>query len=493
MQRDASLAIVRQASATFDDLGRMLKSIGAYAGEEATYAYDANGNAISVTDPLSNVTGSAFDALDRLVEVTDALTNAAEYGYDAAGNRESATDQRGLVTSYVHNGFGEAIQQTSPDTGVTVYEYDSAGNRTKRTDARGVVTEWTYDALDRVLTMTFPASPAEDVTYAYDDSTPGRYGIGRLASVTDDSGSTAYRYDARGNIVRVDAVIGAQAYVAAYAYDLADRPVQMTYPSGRIVTYVRDSIGRVSGVTTKANAAAPAVTLASGATYDPFGPLDGLDYGNGVALAQAFDLDGRITAIDAHAGATPVLDLDYALYDLAGNLKTVTDNAATGRDRSYVYDELHRLTGASGGLPTESYGYDAVGNRTAATVGAAAESYAYDPASNRLLSVAVAGGPTRALGYSASGNTDSDNDGAGTVRTLSYDSADRLTSVSDGSGTLGIYLHNALGQRVRKTVGATTTHYLYDLSGRLIAEADGATGALVSARRKPPGGRYGQV
>jgi len=66
------------------------------------------------------------------------------------------------------------------------------------------------------------------------------------------------------------------------------------------------------------------------------------------------------------------------------------------------------------------------------------------------------------------------------TRTLAYDSADRQVSVSDGTGTLGAYLHNALGQRVSKIVGAATTHFLYDLSGALIAEADGATGATAA-------------
>lgn len=72
-----------------------------------------------------------------------------------------------------------------------------------------------------------------------------------------------------------------------------------------------------------------------------------------------------------------------------------------------------------------------VRQRDAKTAGAASESYAYDALSNQLLSVAVAGGLTRTLGYSAFGNMDSDDDGAGTVRTLAYDSADRLVSVSD--------------------------------------------------------------
>ena len=67
--------IVRTSSAVFDDLGRMLKSLGAYVGEETLYGYDGNGNADKLTDPLGNVTQSSFDALNRLVRVIGAPVN----------------------------------------------------------------------------------------------------------------------------------------------------------------------------------------------------------------------------------------------------------------------------------------------------------------------------------------------------------------------------------------------------------------------------------
>ena len=90
---------------------------------------------------------------------------------------------------------------------------------------------------------------------------------------------------------------------------------------------------------------------------------------------------------------------------------------------------------------------------------------------------------TRTLTYGDSGNTASDDDGAGTVLTHIYDSTDRLVEIKQGAATVAAYLHNAKGQRVAKTIGATTTHYVYGPGG-LIAEADGATGA---ARRNMSG------
>jgi len=119
-----------------------------------------------------------------------------------------------------------------------------------------------------------------------------------MASVTDDSGSTSYRYDARGNIVRVETVIGAQTYVTEYGYDLADRMVSMVYPSGRIVDYTRDALGRVIDVSTRASLPATPVPLATGLTYEAFAGLDALAYGNGVTLALGHDLNGRMAAMD---------------------------------------------------------------------------------------------------------------------------------------------------------------------------------------------------
>ena len=247
----------------------------------------------------------------------------------------------------------------------------------------------------------------------------------------------------------------------------------MTYPSGRIVDYTYDTLGRVDSVATRVNELATPVPLASGLTYQPFGGLDAMTYGNNATLALAYDLDGRMAAMDARdATAAAILDLDYG-FDLAGNIETITDVGATGRGRGYIYDALHRLTDASGGIPTESFGYDSVGNRQTRN----ADTYAYAALSNQLDSATEAGA-TRLLGYSASGNTASDDRAAAANRTYSYNSTDRLTQVDEGGLPLATYLHNPGGQRIAKTVGATATHYLYGSGGKLIGETDGETGAV---------------
>ena len=411
------------------------------------------------------------------------------------------------------------IRQSSPDTGATVFTHDDAGNRVSRTDARGAVTEWDYDALGRVTATRYPANPAEDVAYTYDDPAPGRYGIGRLAGVADDSGSTSYRYDARGNLVREERVIEGAAYVTSYEYDSLDRPALMTYPSGRVIDYGYDSLSRVAGLAMRDGFLAPATILASGFGYEAFAGLNAMTHGNGVTLDLGYDLDGRLAALDAHNGATPVLDLDYS-YDAASNIAAITDAGGGPRGQVFQYDALHRLTAASGtynagfagpppgigNKPADrgpaqfpgqarapiaqgdiAYSYDSVGNRTARLMdlggATTAETYAYDAFSNRLLSVAAEGGrpnraTTRAISYGDSGNTEADGkDG----RSLSYeyDQSDRLVGVSDGGVQTARYVHNAMGQRVVKDTGAGAVHYIY-AGGNLIAEYDAATGAVIA-------------
>ena len=158
---------------------------------------DKNSNLESLTDGVNNQTQQAFDGLDRLVTITNPDLSTSSYGYDGQDNLDSVTDECSLVTSYVQNGFGEVIQETSPDTGTTVYLRDAAGNVTRRTDARSIVTDYSYDALDRLTAISYPATPAEDVTYGYDDTTGGNEGVGRLTSIDDVSGSTAFRSEER--------------------------------------------------------------------------------------------------------------------------------------------------------------------------------------------------------------------------------------------------------------------------------------------------------
>jgi YD repeat-containing protein len=52
--KSASATVVKQQSALFDELGRLMRSIGA-ASQQTNYGYDRTDKLVAVTDPRSNL------------------------------------------------------------------------------------------------------------------------------------------------------------------------------------------------------------------------------------------------------------------------------------------------------------------------------------------------------------------------------------------------------------------------------------------------------
>jgi len=111
-----------------------------------------------------------------------------------------------------------------------------------------------------------------------------------------------------------------------------------------------------------------------------------------------------------------------------------------------------------------SIAYDENGNRTSVLTGSGTTSYTYATDSNQLTAI---GGSS--VTHDAAGNRSADPGG---TRTYVYNDANRLVEVLDNSSTTAEYVHNALGQRVKKTVGSAVVVYIYDVNGHLIAEHD---------------------
>jgi RHS repeat-associated protein len=108
-------------------------------------------------------------------------------------------------------------------------------------------------------------------------------------------------------------------------------------------------------------------------------------------------------------------------------------------------------------------------------MGAITNVEAYATTSNRITSVTRNGAAFRTYTYDASGNIITDARGATTLG-YTYNKRNRLAAVS---ASLGTYIYNPFEQmisRVSNAAGAPTTivHYIYDLDGHLIAEANGS-------------------
>ncbi len=453
---DNAGAIKKSLNRAFDALSRIVQSVSAHGGN-THFSYDANNNLEQQTDADNRVTLQGFDAFDRLIALTDALQGQTQFAYNKQDLPTQVTDAKGLTTHYSYNGFGDTTVATSPDTGTTTYTYDAAGNRTTQTDARGVTVNFSFDALDRIKTVSYPES-RENISYSYDQ---GSFAVGKLTKITDQSGSTDYSYDARGNKVAVTHTIEGQRYTTTYRYNSADRLTGMTYPDGWEIDYSYDTSGRISQVQSARDGNTE--TLATTIQRLPFGPVTAMTLGNAINRTRSYDLDYRVQNINDGS----VLSRNYG-YSAVDNITAITNSITPALSQLFSYDNLDRLNFATGDYGDKSYSYDSVGNRLSLTTDSGAnsqtQSYHYNTDSHRLDSITG----ERGFQYDAAGNT-TDN----ALASFTYNDRNRMASSTVNAATT-TYQHNALGQRVRKTGSSGETHFIFDLDGKLIAEAEGS-------------------
>lgn len=458
----------------FDDLGRLWKVIGVENQEVLKHDYDENNNLTGITDYQQRTLTQAFDGLNRLKSTTDRKDGLAEFTYNGQDQLTKVRDQNGLETIYVVDGFGRRIQQSSSDTGVTVYHYDLADNLVQMKDARNVVTNYTYDGLNRMTSASYPASPSENITYRFDETTTGgsqNYGRGHMTGITEANGNRVdWVFDQMGQIIQDSRVVGGQTYTTRYGHDLAGLLASITYPGGREVDYQIDSNGRVSTVRTRKAAGTAWSNLASTIQYEPFGPAKSFAYGNGVIQSNAHDLHYRPFTLQAMNGTTPVQGLEYG-FNLNNELNSITNLVQAARNQTFLYDANNHLEQATGSYGVFDFGYDGVGNRLSLEGDAFSESYVYPIDSHRLGSVTAtgSGGQNRSFVYSNAGNIAGDG-----TYTLDYNHRNRLIGVKQGETSVVDYGLNALGQRVSKSVTGVTTHFHYGLDNKLLAESSGA-------------------
>ncbi len=232
------------------------------------------GNLITVWEPhpvgpgADYVTSYTYTLLGKLNVVT--MTRPGK----GVGSPATVTQTR----TYAYNSNGELLSVTHPENGTTQYEYFDDGSLKKKTDAKGQRLEWTYDAEGRPLTVKrFSSAGVEDVcarvttTYGsqgLDGSFSGANLAGRLASVTTGcanvpSGESEtkggrvdelYSYNSAGAVVtkRVRILRGNSTVTndIGYTFDGEGKLATMQYPDEAkpyVMSY--DAMARPSGMT----------------------------------------------------------------------------------------------------------------------------------------------------------------------------------------------------------------------------------------------------
>src|SRR3569833_1032725 len=416
--------------------------------------YDSGGNQTSVSAPMGRNTLLAYDALNRLHQITDPVNGATLVTYDAGNNITSVVAPRSLTTSYTYSGFGQPLTQTSPDTGSTSNTYDAVGNLATSTDARGAVASYAYDPLNRPTSVAYRINGATDqaVALTYD---AGTNGIGHLTGASDANHSLSWEYDSAGRVTGKTQTVGGVAQAISYAYTNGNL-TSITTPGGRTISYGYNGTHQVTSVYVNC------IPVLSGAGYEPFGAVDGWTWGNGTGAIRTFDADGDISSITSSSSHS------YS-YDEARRVTGIADNGNPPLYRNYGYEALDSLSSDSSSSQSQTFTYDANGNRVA-LAGAHSATYRVDPLSNRLDSISGIGSKT--YNYDAAGHTIAYGN-----LSFTYNAAGRIVTAVNGSTTT-MYVYNALGQRVKKVSASGSTLFVYDEWGHLVGEYDSGGAAI---------------
>jgi RHS repeat-associated protein len=355
------------------------------------------------------------------------------------------------------------------------------------------------------------------VSYVYDS---GANAKGHLTSMTDQAGTASYGYDTLGRLTtETRTLIGANNATISknisYTYNLDGSVKTLTYPSNKVITYTPDSAGRALSAVDSASG----INYVTGATYGPDSALTGFISGNSATFAgitNAFSYNKRLQPLtmSATSPSQTVYSIGYDFHAGNGAPGSGSDNGNVwgianykdtthGRDQSFTYDALNRLSSAQNAGTDcsvlvlqgktkfwgNSYVYDAWGNLLTKTVTkCGAES---------LSATADAHNWIHASGtdyqYDAAGNMTFN--ATPPVQTYTYDQENRLTGAAGYT-----YTYDGDGNRVRKSngnlaangtlywemtpgvvaetdlAGATKSEYVF-FDGERVARRDGPTGA----------------
>jgi RHS repeat-associated protein len=353
-----------------------------------------------------------------------------------------------------------------------------------------------YDELHRVSKRDYqlhvynpPACPitAPVVSYVYD---LGDNAKGHLTSLIDQAGTASYTYGILGRLATETRTIAGISKSTGYTYDLGGTIKTLTYPSGRVVTYTPDSVGRLITA-----ADGNGTNYVASASYTPDGSIKSLVNGSTPALNQNFQYTPRlqlcrITTLTSGTLPTTCTDSQHIGnimdrgYDFHagngtagngadnGNVFAITNYRDSNRSQAFTYDALNRLTSGWSSANTgtyswgENYSIDAWGNLQISPMSDKAHG------GNFTLSGNAQNRPT-GMNYDAAGNLLSY-----LTANYTYDEENRLSSTAGMT-----YTYDGNGERVLKSQVInnvlTPVKRYWSMGGNTLAEGDG-TGNLTA-------------
>ena len=451
----------------YDKLDRLIEEVYYDSNDNVQadyrYVYNANGQlakqyAVETNSGVETVTESyvfEYDSLGRLIrsreENDSSLVQRTEHLYDQA-NRLTAQNW-----SIGSSGFSEQYGYSSVDGTMTTFDITST---LPNDNSDTFHLNYDYDKLNRMEKASFSYSdettPIYTRNYAYlnytgsTSRTTSRLGTYTVKyHDTDLLTGSQYEYDANGNITVIKEAYPSGstiAYrpVAEYTYDELNQlktETRKTYTgtsttptTTTVVTYVIDTAGNISSVTTEVNGVETDTV-----TYT---------YGN------AYWSD-RLTAITVNGTSK---NISYATY-----LNPSSWYNGTHEFTNLTWTQGRRLSSITEGSQTYSYEYDMAGIRTSKVANGLKHEYVTQ--SGRIVREIVTNASTGAFQYAL----DFTYDEAGHPLTMrKYNNANMQSSYVTMQ-----YVCNAQGDVVKLIYNGTVyAEYTYDAWGNVLTATE---------------------
>ncbi len=290
------------------------------------------------------------------------------YEYDPLRQITNVTDDQGNLTLAGYDNFGRMTVLENPDTGRTTYGFDLASNlvtkQTANLAADGTVISYGYE-FNRLASVTYPEFTDNNVTYVYGAPGAANNRANRIASVTSEAGTEERFYGPLGEMIQQTWTVASdtpfndpfdlpEIYTTLWTYDTWNRVHEMTYPDGEVLTNRYDSGGKLDNITGEKIGFDYNYLDLMG--YDKFGQRNFMRAGNGVETTYAYvPTTRRLDALQTSNQLRTFMDMSYVYDDVGniirqGNAATVLDDDEIGgaTDYTYTYDNLYRLTNATG-------------------------------------------------------------------------------------------------------------------------------------------------
>lgn len=463
--------------------GQILKKIDSYleGGNPITwtaYTYNSEGNLTKSERNDGKITEISLDGLTttihitkneneigRIVEVKDSLGKVIsrtsqgktiQFQYGANGKISQIKDPENGVTTIETDLAGRQTKVINSNSGTTIYSYDTtSGKLQEQKSANGSRIAYSYDILGRPTLIRGFSSSGESADHLYEyDYTESPNGIGRLSKVTDPLGTTEFLYDIRGNQTEFKKHFANEdlTLVVQKTYNLQNQIEQIVYPDGSIAKNIYSDAGYLSGITlTPENGSGSdfAVVQYKGPTFEDGNLKFQRLLGNGVTTNVVYDpFEKRPISMQTAKGSEVYESVSYG-YDDSGNYIKIEDQKNPVRNQTFAYDNLNRLTSATGAYGTQEYQYSDSGK----LLKKGSLIYAYGDSSHKNAVTQVLDGNTSyTYSYDPSGNVINRN---GEI--IEYGPFQKLKSINTADQGTIAFDYDFTGTRVRKTSSADGT------------------------------------